>query len=201
MTDRYTADFRIEGEGLTAGDVDEVKIQLWEVADAFNGSVIVQRKPWPGPLVAASPSVPADAELRERIRHAVAREFRGADYSADGLDPEEFGSFADAVLAVLPAPADRAAVLREAADVLETLPADATSFDEAEHKYKGGAAAETLRRMADEARQAECACDPAPHREDDGTYSHWAGCPVAEAEQLLDERVAAAKEQQAGEGR
>ncbi|MFB8101324.1 hypothetical protein ACFC3O_00555 [Streptomyces sp. NPDC056007] len=30
---------------------------------------------------------------------------------------------------------------------------------------------------------AECGCDPAPHREDDGTYSHWAGCPIADAQQ------------------
>lgn len=41
----------------------------------------------------------------------------------------------------------------------------------------GGAADET---------QAECACDPAPHREEDGTYSHWAGCPVADAQQAAD---------------
>lgn len=34
---------------------------------------------------------------------------------------------------------------------------------------------------------AECGCDPAPHREDDGTYSHWAGCPVADAQQAADE--------------
>lgn len=49
--------------------------------------------------------------------------------------------------------AARAAALHEAADVLDTLPADATSFDKAEHKYKGGAAAERLRRLADEAQQ------------------------------------------------
>ncbi|WP_030670492.1 hypothetical protein [Streptomyces rimosus] len=49
----------------------------------------------------------------------------------------------------------RAEVLREAADVLDALPADASSFDRAEHKYKGGAAAEALRRMADEAEAGE----------------------------------------------
>jgi hypothetical protein len=58
-----------------------------------------------------------------------------------------------ALAAVLSAPVDRATLLREAADVLDTLPANASSFDEAEHKYKGRAAAETLRRMADEAQQ------------------------------------------------
>ncbi|MFF8297708.1 hypothetical protein ACF07M_20240 [Streptomyces globisporus] len=33
---------------------------------------------------------------------------------------------------------------------------------------------------------AECGCDPAPHREDDGTYSHWAGCPIADEQQAAD---------------
>ncbi|MER5694897.1 hypothetical protein ACWDBO_31305 [Streptomyces mirabilis] len=41
------------------------------------------------------------------------------------------------------------------------------------------------RRVADEA-QPVCACDPAPHREQDGTYSHWAGCPIADAQQQAD---------------
>ncbi|KOT49950.1 MULTISPECIES: hypothetical protein [Streptomyces] len=45
----------------------------------------------------------------------------------------------------------RAEVLREAADELDTLPADVSGADRAEHKYKGGAAAEALRRMADAA--------------------------------------------------
>jgi hypothetical protein len=34
--------------------------------------------------------------------------------------------------------------------------------------------------------QPECTCDPAPHREDDGTYSHWTGCPIADAQQADD---------------
>jgi hypothetical protein len=37
------------------------------------------------------------------------------------------------------------------------------------------------------AQQPDCTCDPAPHREQDGTYSHGAGCPVADAEQQAAE--------------
>ncbi|WP_432077781.1 hypothetical protein [Streptomyces sp. YPW6] len=33
---------------------------------------------------------------------------------------------------------------------------------------------------------AVCGCDPAPHREDDGTYSHWAGCPIADEQQVAE---------------
>ncbi|MGW4973190.1 hypothetical protein ACWEP3_25160 [Streptomyces albidoflavus] len=66
---------------------------------------------------------PADRPaLRETIRLAIARhhlkEF-GSDRTVEDLDAAEFG--ADAVMAVLPAPADRASVLREAADRLDRL--------------------------------------------------------------------------------
>ncbi|MFB7738305.1 hypothetical protein ACFC08_28735 [Streptomyces sp. NPDC056112] len=87
---------------------------------------------------------PADqAELRDRIAMAI----EDAPYRPD---IRRAWQLADAVLAVLPEPANRATVLREAADVLDTLPSDASAFDVAEHKYKGGAAAERLRRMAEE---------------------------------------------------
>lgn len=36
---------------------------------------------------------------------------------------------------------------------------------------------------------ALCGCDPAPHREEDGTYSHYAGCPVADAQQKFGHHV------------
>ncbi|MEU0979085.1 hypothetical protein ABZ488_07680 [Streptomyces griseus] len=39
------------------------------------------------------------------------------------------------------------------------------------------------RRILGTSTAAECGCDPAPHRKDDGTYSHWAGCPVADVQQ------------------
>ncbi|MFE9736152.1 hypothetical protein ACFYO9_37500 [Streptomyces sp. NPDC005863] len=125
----------------------------------------------------AAPSAPTATDLRDRIRRAIC-EADGFEWDDDGLEPDEYGEHADAVLAVLPVPADRAAVLREAADVLDTLSADATSFDKAEHTYKGGAAAEKLRRMADEGHQAErCTCtDAGPEFAPTG---HYADCPHA----------------------
>ncbi|KPC83306.1 hypothetical protein ADL27_47270, partial [Streptomyces sp. NRRL F-6602] len=51
-----------------------------------------------------------------------------------------------------------------------------------------------LRRLADETpgevQRAECGCDPAPLHMADGTYSHWAGCPIADAEQQAAETPA-----------
>ncbi|MGW2861889.1 hypothetical protein [Streptomyces sp. NPDC001205] len=46
--------------------------------------------------------------LRELIRRAIC-EASGFEFDADGLEPDEYGEHADAVLAVLPAPVDRAA--------------------------------------------------------------------------------------------
>lgn len=77
-------------------------------------------------LVAAQSAVspaavepPADqTALRDRIRLAIARQWldeMGSDRTVDELDDAEFGEFADAVLAVLPAPADQAAVDLETA--------------------------------------------------------------------------------------
>lgn len=57
------------------------------------------------------------APLRDRIRRAVC-EAEGFAWDTDMLEPDEYGEVADAVLAVLDAPADRAAVLHEAADEL-----------------------------------------------------------------------------------
>ncbi|MER7905414.1 hypothetical protein ABTX84_19290 [Streptomyces sp. NPDC095614] len=61
--------------------------------------------------------------LRDRIRRAVC-EAEGFAWDTDMLEPDEYGEVADAVLAVLPAPAaDLPAVLREAADDLTALAA------------------------------------------------------------------------------
>ncbi|MFJ6238847.1 hypothetical protein ACIQH0_32750 [Streptomyces griseus] len=64
-----------------------------------------------------APPAPADrAATRDRIRRAIC-EASGFDWLPDELmEPDEYGEHADAVLAVLDPPADRAAVLREAAD-------------------------------------------------------------------------------------
>ncbi|MDR3082430.1 MAG: hypothetical protein LBV60_16140 [Streptomyces sp.] len=47
--------------------------------------------------------------LRDRIRRAIC-EASGFEWDPDWLEADEYGEQADAVLAVLPAPADRAAV-------------------------------------------------------------------------------------------
>lgn len=58
----------------------------------------------------AASSAPADQNLRDRLRHVLAREIR-EDWGTDRngpLEGDEFGDMADAVLAVLPAPANEA---------------------------------------------------------------------------------------------
>ncbi|MFF8482366.1 hypothetical protein [Streptomyces antibioticus] len=65
---------------------------------------------WPEPPAPASR--PA---LRDQIRRAIC-EAEGFGWDTDMLEPDEYGEVADAVLAVLPEQADRAAVLREAAE-------------------------------------------------------------------------------------
>lgn len=90
----------------------------------------------------AAPPAPADQNLRDRIAQAV-QPTLNAQAGRPGLKAQEI---ADAVLAVLPAPADRAAVLREAADEL----ARGLGHEESVRE---------LRRMADEAQQAPPADD------------------------------------------
>lgn len=57
-------------------------------------------------VTAVPEAVPADGDLRDRIRRAIC-EADGFAWDPDGLEPDEYGGHADAVLAVLPAPADR----------------------------------------------------------------------------------------------
>ena len=72
------------------------------------------------PALAAVPVPPPTdrAAIRDRIRRAVC-EAEGFGWDTDMLEPDEYGDVADAVLAVLPEPADRAAILTEAADYAE----------------------------------------------------------------------------------
>jgi hypothetical protein len=97
--------------------------------------------------------------LRDRLRRAVC-EAEGFAWDSDMLEPDEYGEVADMVLAVLPAPADRAATLREAADTLGRMDYDTDSHDYGYDTYRdawnGGVmdGADKLRRMAVEAEQA-----------------------------------------------
>jgi hypothetical protein len=104
----------------------------------------------------ASSSAPADgAELRDRIRRAVC-EAEGFAWDSDMLEPDEYGEVADAVLAVLPAPAEtefelrgtaeiRGAALTEAADFLRGMRLTGTAISVEEIEA-------ALRRLAGEAR-------------------------------------------------
>lgn len=56
------------------------------------------------------PTTPADASLRDRIRQAIC-EATGFEWDPDWQEVDEYGEQADAILAVLPASADRAATL------------------------------------------------------------------------------------------
>ncbi|WP_157882424.1 hypothetical protein [Streptomyces silvensis] len=103
---------------------------------------------------------PADRDLRDRIAEAL--------YPTYGQEDRTRSlAIADAVLAVLPAPADRAAVLREAADWFQ---------DRCVKRFFGTQVAVELRRMANEAQQTEPPEDTAA---DDLTLD--------EARQLVDD--------------
>ncbi|WP_060887647.1 hypothetical protein [Streptomyces caniscabiei] len=105
-------------------------------------------------LVGAAPAVVPSvggAALRDRVRRAVC-EAEGFAWDSDMLEPDEYGDVADAVLAVLPAPADRAAVLTDAADAVVAV-RDA-EYGPGEFKAEKRAlnrAIERLRRLAGEA--------------------------------------------------
>ncbi|MEU0847690.1 hypothetical protein ABZ387_06945 [Streptomyces flaveolus] len=159
---------------------------------------------------------PADqTALRDRIRRVLCeRDGQGALWGTDMLEPDEYGEDADAVLAVLPATtdqtADRAAVLRDAAEALGRMDYDSDSNDYGYDTYRdawnGGVmdGAAELRRMADETQPAasdraaflesllRCLASPVPcDWEGDFCRSHeWrsdAGrCPHGQAQALLD---------------
>ena len=87
------------------------------------------------------------AGLRDRIRRAIC-EAEGFAWDTDMLEPDEYGEHADAVLAILPAPTDRAAVLHEAADWFGCE-------GRIVQRMFGHQVAVRLRRLADEARTPE----------------------------------------------
>jgi hypothetical protein len=116
-----------------------------------------------------------DPDLRDRIAEALLTT-RRADYADLGVKANhrehrfdarcalctyDVDALADAVLAVLPAPTDRAAALREAADALGRMDYDTDSNDYGYDTYRdawnGGVmdAAALLRRLAGEAQQDE----------------------------------------------
>jgi hypothetical protein len=101
--------------------------------------------------VSVVPPATNQTALRDSIRRAVC-EAEGFAWDSDMLEPDEYGDVADAVLAVLPAPVDQAAVLREAANIVRSMDSDYALQEAAEHL--DGLAVE-----ADEEREAQAHLD------------------------------------------
>ncbi|MFE1109673.1 hypothetical protein ACFW5U_27820 [Streptomyces rochei] len=99
---------------------------------------------------------PADqtTPLRDRIAETIWAQYPDAEPSRTGLVMANPHAVADAVLAVLPAPADQAAVLRKAADVAERL-MDERYGPDCSYAIGGLDVARELRRMADETATTE----------------------------------------------
>jgi hypothetical protein len=125
--------------------------------------------------------------LRDRIRLAIARQWldeMGSDRTVDELDDAEFGEFADAVLAVLPEAADRAAIYAEVAERLAT-DAEQGDKDGLTRIYRRSAAkqvrewADRLRRVADETATETPAAPTPTHL---GNKANAEDCPACKAE-------------------
>jgi hypothetical protein len=131
--------------------------------------------------------------LRDRIRRAIC-EASGFTWLPDELlEPDEYGEHADAVLAVLPAPADRAAILRERAEFFEGCirnaadPGSDPRYWSAIHDVAMG-----LRRLADEAQQPTDAEELTEEQivREHVTTVHLIGEQLAAVESWLWERLA-----------
>lgn len=144
----------VDGDPL----MEAIAAAVWEQCGRSDSGSCVEDDPRTIAAVAAAVSVPPSAPraddqaaLRDRIAEALLR------WAERGNDPQYASmrrpetvranaySRADAVLAVLPAPVDRAAVLREAADALPE--ADLPFVPPMDRRR----VADWLRRMADEA--------------------------------------------------
>jgi hypothetical protein len=106
---------------------------------------------------AAAPSTPADqTALRDRIAD-IATPFL-ANFSGGEAARVNAGEIAAAVLAVLPEPADRAALLREVADICDEAGAVYTSKALNDHADGAYALMERFLRKADEAEYVATPC-------------------------------------------
>ncbi|MFJ9985347.1 hypothetical protein ACIQUD_15165 [Streptomyces globisporus] len=116
-TDQAPAAKRVEAEhvlydALTKG-TQHAQVRQ-HIIDAYRAAVIAEHTP-------AAPPAPADrAATRDRIRRAIC-EAEGFAWDTDMLEPDEYGEVADAVLAVLEAPADRAAEVEDLRAELDKL--------------------------------------------------------------------------------
>ncbi|MEV0915444.1 hypothetical protein AB0I93_14385 [Streptomyces sp. NPDC049967] len=107
-------------------------------------------------VIDQQPETAPDTGLRDRIAAAVRGLNEDGGRLADLDEENDVFALADAVLAVLPAPVDRAAVLREAANYAQQVAKAMATSDEDWASRAGWACASVatgLRRMADEAQQ------------------------------------------------
>lgn len=135
------------------------------------------------------------AALRDRIARALA-EVTVGHKAFITVDVRAEYPRTDAVLAALPVTADRATVLREAADAVAALDRRklriSTPLDSGEAWEEGcGEAEALLRRMADEAQPAEAEAQPPYHRWSvetrDGVADQWApGTPIADRDKAVE---------------
>jgi hypothetical protein len=108
----------------------------------------------------------ADENLRERIAQAALHAVEAA--LGDTLTPSARDEALAGIAAVLPAPADRATVLREAIAVLDQRASNIDALSSSDFGEEARAvrelaeAANDLRRMAGEAQQTECGAELAP---------------------------------------
>lgn len=161
----------------------------------------------PAAVSVPPPATQADdrADLRDRIRRALCEASgNGFMWGTDMLEPDEYGDVADAVLAVLPPTADRAAVIaataRACAEHLRDTYSDMWTADAARSlelhaaRIERGEPTALLHRMADKAQQqpdtetqpatcAECDHPHAAHREGDDPVSpgQCSACPDDDA--------------------
>ncbi|ARX81574.1 hypothetical protein SMD44_00972 [Streptomyces alboflavus] len=145
--------------GLFLGDGGYVTCSVRECPEPDAASTVLERQ-------AAAAQPPADRDLRGRIAQALVRYDWNAGLSGRDTPSEHHYGEADAVLAALPAPADRAAVLREAADAIEGI---TFAPDPVRPTFVAACLAIHLRRMADEAQQAT----PSVADADDPTQLRW----------------------------
>lgn len=131
--------------------------------DVFHDECMARAEAERAPAASSSVVVSADrATLRDRIRRAICEaEGFGFAWGTNMLEPDEYGEVADAVLAVLPAPAPCAecghpkATHRPGDDPVTPGECSACHPDEARHDHQGavGEQPDTQTREADDPTQ------------------------------------------------
>jgi hypothetical protein len=168
---------------LAAPEADRVRALIAALETAVEGRTAIR--------MAAAPSAPADqTALRDRIAAALAAA-EGWQWPP-GFDKSQSPTYqrylrqAAVVLAALPEPADRGAILREAADIADRL-MDERYGPDCSYAIGGEDVARELRRMAAEAQQPACpGYETTPNRctcDCEGCKHHCAAHQAVETQQ------------------